>query len=83
MSYNVFHAKEKLPTNGTKVHTKCLEIHESFLIIKLWIKLNSILYITHIRVCPNIEERDFNLYIWIYKTDKMESFIVLSFIGSK
>ena len=47
MCYNVLHAKEKLPTNGAKVHTKGLQIHEEFLIIKLWIKLNATLHIIH------------------------------------
>ena len=43
------HAKKKIPSNGATVHQKDLKSHEQFAITKSWIKLNSILYIIHIR----------------------------------
>lgn len=46
MRYNVFHAKEKLPTNGVNVYKRGIKIHDRFPIIKLRIKLNLTLHIT-------------------------------------
>ena len=66
------YAKEKITINDAKVQKKGLKIHEQFAIIKLCIKLNSILNIIHTRFIPNIEERKIMLYISIYKTDNME-----------
>ena len=47
MRYNVFHAKEKLPTNGVNVYKRGIKIHDRFPIIKLRIKLNLTLHITN------------------------------------
>ena len=60
------YAKQKITINDAKVQQKGLKIYDQFAIIKLWIKLNSILYIIHTRFRPNIEERNIMLYICIY-----------------